>query len=579
MKRLTLFVCLLALLTLAFGLTAQATLQPRAVKSGNWSDTLTWSTNKVPTGTNSVTICGNFTVTVDINNAICTSLHLGDNALADSGFGILVFSPSSQLTTNNTFTWGTGIAADSGTVDMTNGGKLALGGNVTVTAAQAHLYAGTGTIEFSVGDVTLTSVAPYNNVTLYKGAANTLTLANDMIVGGILTLEQGYISTGSYKVDVTNTDPGAVAATDGIINGTIRRAFNGTDATGTYIFNDASTYYTANGTNPTSAMFQSFPNTFPTYGNGPTSYATKRYYTITTTGGSGSRTLSLSVRNGTYGLDVDERNGYSSLNLRLWEGNGAVWTSMGGTAYASVTNPPSSDAVSLSISSFSGVTNPPKTRAASGMIGSSSDWTMSGGTGLPIELASLTASAVVNNVSLKWSTVSETNTMGFYVERSSSKTGPFTAVSSLIAGAGTSLEQHNYSYTDNSVSSGTYYYRLHEVDKNGAGSYSSVITVTVSGVSGVGDKRPLPTEFALQQNYPNPFNPMTVVSYQLPVGSYVTLKVYNMLGQEVATLVNGMQEAGYKSVELDASNMPSGLYIYRLTAGTYTSVRKMVLIK
>ncbi|MGA2625024.1 MAG: T9SS type A sorting domain-containing protein [Bacteroidota bacterium] len=92
-------------------------------------------------------------------------------------------------------------------------------------------------------------------------------------------------------------------------------------------------------------------------------------------------------------------------------------------------------------------------------------------------------------------------------------------------------------------------------------------------------KSEIPNRFALQQNYPNPFNPTTVISYQLPATSYVTLKVYNMLGQEVATLVNGLQEGGYKSVELDASSMPSGLYFYRLTAGTYTSVRKMLMIK
>jgi hypothetical protein len=88
-----------------------------------------------------------------------------------------------------------------------------------------------------------------------------------------------------------------------------------------------------------------------------------------------------------------------------------------------------------------------------------------------------------------------------------------------------------------------------------------------------------PNQFALQQNHPNPFNPTTVISYELPVVSYVTLKVYDMLGREVATLVNGLQEGGYKSVELDASSMPSGLYFYRLTAGTYTSVRKMLMIK
>ena len=89
----------------------------------------------------------------------------------------------------------------------------------------------------------------------------------------------------------------------------------------------------------------------------------------------------------------------------------------------------------------------------------------------------------------------------------------------------------------------------------------------------------IPNQFELQQNYPNPLNPTTVIRYQLPVASYVTLTVYNMLGQEVATLVNGMQEAGYKSVEYDASKMPSGVYFSKLTAGSFSQVRKMLLTK
>jgi hypothetical protein len=89
----------------------------------------------------------------------------------------------------------------------------------------------------------------------------------------------------------------------------------------------------------------------------------------------------------------------------------------------------------------------------------------------------------------------------------------------------------------------------------------------------------IPGQFKVEQNYPNPLNPSTVIRYQIPVASYVTLKVYNMLGEEVATLVNGMQEAGYKSAEWDASNLPSGIYTYRLTAGTFVEVKKMLMIK
>lgn len=89
----------------------------------------------------------------------------------------------------------------------------------------------------------------------------------------------------------------------------------------------------------------------------------------------------------------------------------------------------------------------------------------------------------------------------------------------------------------------------------------------------------LPKDFALEQNYPNPFNPVTIVNIQLPFDSYVNMKVYNVLGQEVATLVSGMQEAGYRSVSFDGSNLPSGVYFYRMTAGNFSAMKKMLLLK
>jgi len=88
-----------------------------------------------------------------------------------------------------------------------------------------------------------------------------------------------------------------------------------------------------------------------------------------------------------------------------------------------------------------------------------------------------------------------------------------------------------------------------------------------------------PTSYALRQSYPNPFNPTSVISYSLPMQSFVRLSVYNVLGQEVATLVNGVQDAGIKSVEFDASKLPSGLYFYRITAGTFRDMKKMLLLK
>ncbi|TAK67677.1 MAG: T9SS type A sorting domain-containing protein [Bacteroidetes bacterium] len=89
----------------------------------------------------------------------------------------------------------------------------------------------------------------------------------------------------------------------------------------------------------------------------------------------------------------------------------------------------------------------------------------------------------------------------------------------------------------------------------------------------------LPSAYSLDQNYPNPFNPSTVIHYQLPAENWVTLKIYNILGKEVATIIDENQVAGYKSVEWDASHFSSGVYFYRMTAGVFQDVKKLLLLK
>ncbi|MCW8804792.1 MAG: T9SS type A sorting domain-containing protein [Ignavibacteriaceae bacterium] len=186
---------------------------------------------------------------------------------------------------------------------------------------------------------------------------------------------------------------------------------------------------------------------------------------------------------------------------------------------------------------------------------------------VPVELTSFTAISNRNTITLNWSTASELNNQGFEIQRSN-KGSDFESIG-FTPGYGTSTETKNYSYVDANLSSGTYAYRLKQFDFDGTFSYSDIVNVDVTG----------PMQFELSQNYPNPFNPSTTINFSIPQSSNVTLKVFNTLGQEVATLVNQNMESGVHTINFDASALNSGIYFYRLDAGQYSDVRKMTLIK
>jgi len=186
---------------------------------------------------------------------------------------------------------------------------------------------------------------------------------------------------------------------------------------------------------------------------------------------------------------------------------------------------------------------------------------------IPVELTSFAGSTVNGNVVLNWNTASETNNSGFEIQRSTDRVN-FSNIA-FVPGFGTTTQPRSYSYTDNSVNKGTYYYRLKQVDYNGAFAYSDIVEVDVEA----------PIEFALTQNYPNPFNPSTILSYSIPQSSFVTLKVYDIIGNEVATLVNETKSAGKYDVSFNASNLSNGVYLYSIKTDNFTSTKKMILMK
>jgi hypothetical protein len=210
-------------------------------------------------------------------------------------------------------------------------------------------------------------------------------------------------------------------------------------------------------------------------------------------------------------------------------------------------------------------------RLLAGAVTSTGTIALNGNSVLPVELVSFTATANGMNTNLHWSTATEINNSGFEIQRRQASDW---AKVGFVAGAGTSNSPRNYSYTDSKLSAGSYSYRLKQIDNNGAFRYGSTVEVAISSA---------PAAFALSQNYPNPFNPSTVISYSLEKAGMVSLRVYNMLGQEVATLVNGPQEAGVYTVSFNTNKgtlgLSSGVYVYRLEAGSFVSTKKLVLMK
>jgi hypothetical protein len=119
------------------------------------------------------------------------------------------------------------------------------------------------------------------------------------------------------------------------------------------------------------------------------------------------------------------------------------------------------------------------------------------------------------------------------------------------------------------VTTGKYYYRLKQIDNDGQFEFSKTVEVDLNGIK----------KIELSQNYPNPFNPSTKISYTLPNSEIVKIKVFDLLGEEIITLVNEEKEAGNYEITFNASSLPSGVYLYRLQFGSFVQTRKAILLK
>ncbi|MCC7092900.1 MAG: T9SS type A sorting domain-containing protein [Ignavibacteriaceae bacterium] len=187
---------------------------------------------------------------------------------------------------------------------------------------------------------------------------------------------------------------------------------------------------------------------------------------------------------------------------------------------------------------------------------------------VPVELTSFTATSENDEVHLKWTTATETNNQGFEILRSAVNDKEWQNAG-YAAGFGTTTEPKSYSFVDSKLDAGKYTYRLKQIDFDGTVTYSEEVKVEVE----------IPLLYSLEQNYPNPFNPSTTIKYSLSEDGFVKLSVYNLLGEEVTTLVNTEQKSGRYEVNFDASKLASGVYMYRLESNNFLSIKKMILIK
>ena len=194
-------------------------------------------------------------------------------------------------------------------------------------------------------------------------------------------------------------------------------------------------------------------------------------------------------------------------------------------------------------------------------------------TPLPVELVSFSAQIDGDVVHLNWKTATEVNNYGFEVQRAlSDKETDVQNWSEIgfVEGNGNSNSPKEYSFTDEDLSGAKIvYYRLKQIDNDGSYDYSNVVEVNFVS----------PDRYVLSQNFPNPFNPSTKIKYKIASTEQVRLAVYNMLGQEVAVLVNETQAPGTYSYVFNATDLPSGIYLYKLETQRFSQTNKMLLLK
>ena len=623
------------ILVALMGATAFASsISSNGAGGGAWSLTTTWAGGVVPTSSDDVTIAGSDLVTVDADAAVhnCTVTSLGtldaaghtltvNGTLLNSGqlFGSTglesgsgVFSCAGNLTNNGNIDIGTGAATFtlsfvgsssqtisgngagdfysanliinnsagvvlsaylelySGTLSLLNG-TFNNGSNLKLDASENIIRSagsltnaptfGTGINVTYTGNVTTGNELPSGSFDLGNliiNASGTVTLGAPATVNGTLTLTSGKLALGSN--DLT------MGSSPGTISGGSATSYVLTNSTGYMIQNVGSSDVTY----PVGSAIGYDPAILNNNGGTADNYSV-RVAAVTTNEHDATKTVHdqwtiNALSNISNNVTVTLTWNSTDQGVSFASGSAQIGRWVSGSNWALLATGAVSGSDPYSVSNTNPITS----------SFSNSIYSISGpGTGLPVELTSFAVTPVGGKVELAWATATETNNYGFDVERGTINNQQSTISNweklGFVQGQGTTNAPQKYSFTDDAARMGRYSYRLKQIDRDGKFIYHQAVEVTV-GVT--------PNTVFLDNNYPNPFNPSTKISFVLGTTGRATLKVFNLIGQEVATLADGVFNAGdIQQVTFDASRYSSGIYYYQLKTGNRTEIKKMMLLK
>jgi hypothetical protein len=477
---------------------------------------------------------------------------------------------SSVIFNNGGFLWGSSVGGDfvvDGSLEMSDSSAVTGAGNFSLNDGAVLKIGSADGISSSeiTGNIKVTGSRTFSSQAIYHYVGNLPQITGDGLPAAAknLTINKSAESV-TLSSDVTITEGLSVLSGDLDLNGKTITLAGGamlTETAGNTVKGTTGKIVTtANINAPASlnaaglgAMITSSANFGSTVierthaaASGNSNEGIFRVFKITPANNS---SLNASLR---FYYDASELNGIAESDLRMFRselGTDGTWFFAGGTVNAA------DNYVELSgILDFS-------------------YWTLgSVSAQIPVELVSFAAVPTNENVLLKWKTATETSNYGFDVERrlfDDTKTSQWVKLG-FVPGNGTTTEPKEYSFIDYSILAGVYEYRIKQIDYSGDFSYSEIVKVEVNNI---------PVNFALHQNFPNPFNPSTTIKFEIPQAVKVNISVFNSIGQKVATIIDRNLEAGRYTETFDASGLPSGTFIYRMTAGVSTIIKKMLLLK